>query len=645
MLRTLLFTILTGIVSYYSFAQNQTGSLSGRITDSGGGGLPQATVILKELQVGGVTDLDGNFKINKIPYGSYQLLVQYVGYISSSQRIVINQVTQELNVELKEDKQALEEVEIVGEGEAMEAKEGGFSVDIVKAEIFQNTSTDITQLIKGVSGVVVRESGGLGSNFNLSLNGLSGNQIRYFIDGVPMESFGSSLTLNNYPVNLINNIEVFKGVVPIKLGADALGGAVNITTSASKKSFIDAAYTYGSFNTHRASLFGQYGNVKKGFFVRASSFFNHSANNFWMQNVTVYDELGNPAKSIRTRRFHDQYTSGMGSVTLGVFNKKWTDELSLSFTGATNRKNYQHPDNNIKRIFGDFHTTNSTALATLVYKKTFEKLYFQSYALLGNMSEAIVDTSSRKYDWEGNYTIRDETDPKGELYERKSLFEFNDQVVRLNLTAEYDFSENHQLIASLTHSYLKRKGEDQVNEFNRSFESPNYIHKNLAGLAYQFKGQNQKLEATGFIKSYAYQGKIVSQDFDDNDVITEPEFGKLGFGWAGSLRLSELVAAKVSMEKTYRIPESYEILGDGIYVNPNPSLLPEKSYNANLGLSLTKQFARVDFKAESNLFYRSSVDFIRFAPLGPFGNYENLDRVKSEGIETSVEVKYNKWLS
>ncbi|NQY89722.1 MAG: Plug domain-containing protein [Colwellia sp.] len=43
----------------------------------------------------------------------------------------------------------------------------------------------------------------------MSLNDLSGNQIRYFFDGIPMEDFGSALT---FLANLVEQIEVYKGV-------------------------------------------------------------------------------------------------------------------------------------------------------------------------------------------------------------------------------------------------------------------------------------------------------------------------------------------------------------------------------------------------------------------------------------------------
>ena len=46
-----------------------------------------------------------------------------------------------------------------------------------------------------------------------------------------MDYFGSSYSINNFPVSLVDRIDVYKGVVPVELGSDALGGAINLVTS------------------------------------------------------------------------------------------------------------------------------------------------------------------------------------------------------------------------------------------------------------------------------------------------------------------------------------------------------------------------------------------------------------------------------
>ena len=69
----------------------------------------------------------------------------------------------------------------------------------------------------------------------LSLDGFSGKHVKLFIDGVPQEGVGSSFGLNNIPINFADRIEVYRGVVPVGFGTDALGGVINIVTNKNRK--------------------------------------------------------------------------------------------------------------------------------------------------------------------------------------------------------------------------------------------------------------------------------------------------------------------------------------------------------------------------------------------------------------------------
>ena len=620
----------------------QKASITGHVQDETTSPLPGISIVLNQSGIGTATDAEGNFNLSQLEPGDYQLIITGIGYKRQTYRISLSsQQHIHIDIEMQESITAMNELVINGQTMAGELKKSGYTMDIIETRQFQNFTADINQVLQNTPGIQIREQGGLGSSFDLSLNGLSGNQIRYFIDGIPMENFGSALTLNNYPVNLIKNIEVYKGVVPVALAADALGGAINITTAYRQKSFLDATYAYGSFNTHRTSLNGQTVNQNRGHFLRVSSFFNHSDNNYRMYEMPVYDlERGNRQGSIDINRFNNEYTSGMIQLEAGIINKKLADRISFSVTHAQNKKHYQHPDNNIFTVLGNFHTKNSSLLASANYQKTVKRLSLQAYILTGQIKESVVDTSRLKYNWAGEFITRGEDDPRGELFDRRSLLELTDFVVRSNFNSNYNFTDNHKISLSFTQNYLKRNGTDQVNEFNRSFESPNFIHKNILGLSYTVSSNDEKLSGSLFAKKYWYHGRIITQDYEDNDVITRPAFSNTGYGALFSWQPSQQFLVKSSFEQTYRIPESFEILGDGIYILPNPNLQPERSYNANLGTEFQETLGQIKFRVESNVFYRSSKDFIRFNPLGPFGEFENLHNVRSVGLEGNLILDY-----
>src|SRR5699024_8326218 len=152
------------------------------------------------------------------------------------------------------------------------------------------------------------------------------------MDGVHMEGMGCSFQLNNIPVNLAERIEIYKGVVPIELGADALGGAINIITNKRNKSYADVSYSYGSFNTHRTNLnLGFSG--KKGFTFQLNAIQNYSDNNYKVltQNWNPEDRTFT-RDSVWVRRFHDNYRNESLSLKAGFVNTKFADQLLIGLT-------------------------------------------------------------------------------------------------------------------------------------------------------------------------------------------------------------------------------------------------------------------------------------------------------------------------
>src|SRR5690606_8618208 len=119
---------------------------------------------------------------------------------------------------------------------------------------------------------------------SISLNGMSGNQVRVFVDGLPIGSFGPAMSLGNIPSNSIDHVEVYKGVLPIHLAAAALGGAVNVVTNTRPRTYLDASQTYASFNTFRTHVEGQWVSDSTGALVKATLFNNSSDNDY---KVTV----------------------------------------------------------------------------------------------------------------------------------------------------------------------------------------------------------------------------------------------------------------------------------------------------------------------------------------------------------------------
>ncbi|RZM19571.1 MAG: TonB-dependent receptor, partial [Pedobacter sp.] len=279
--KTLLFIIFS-LLSFTTSSQTVT-VISGSVKDRNEA-IEGVSIILKGTNIGTTTDASGAFSLTRVKAGTYTIVVSSLGYIGESRRIAVTaDIALKLAFDLKKDSKQLSNVSIAGKTKTRELKESGFNVNAIDARQYANTTSDLNQVLNRTTGIRIREEGGMGSNFNFSLNGLSGKAVKFFIDGIPTDVMGSTMSLNNIPVNLAEQIEVFKGVVPVGLGADALGGAVNVTTNQNVTNYLDASYSLGSWATGRAALTGQYKHTPSGFVMRASGFYNHSNNNYLMK--------------------------------------------------------------------------------------------------------------------------------------------------------------------------------------------------------------------------------------------------------------------------------------------------------------------------------------------------------------------------
>ena len=622
--------------------------VQGVVLDQSSKPIPGASIRIDELQnTGASSDFDGRFSF-LVPDGNYTLIVSYIGFKTEYLTITVPLAQERLQVVLREDIEELNDVLVKGKNQAQKTREGAFEVEVVQTKGLKNVSVDINSVLATIPGVNVRQRGGLGSSFDFSLNGLSGKQVKFFIDGIPLENFGSSLSLNNFPATLVERAEVYKGVVPINLGADALGGAVNIITNRRKNDFLDVSYDVGSFNTHRATVNGQYYG-KKGWMVQLSSFYNYSDNNYTIDGIEVRDELGNDTGIRRddVERFHDAYNSQMFTIKTGLVDQTFADQLLIGFTVSANENEIQHPIDP-QNPFGEVFTENDVISASISYEKNDllkEKLKLKIYGSITQNNEKVVDTSSRKYDWFGNFIERgDQT--LGEFEASKTLFEFKDNLHLINALASYSFNESHALHINYTKNYIRRKGEDPARTGRIAFEDPHIVNKNIFGLSYDIKAFDARWNTSLFTKGYLLNSEGILEDLftgveEDRFTRFENTFEELGYGFATTYKILENLQIKGSFERTFRIPEGYEVFGDGFLLKSNPELLPEMSYNANLGALFNKDFSNVKLQVDTNVFLRESENFIAIRSEGIFSRYYNTADARSTGVESEIRTLFH----
>ena len=160
-----------------------------------------ATVAVEHTTLGTYSDERGHYAI-RLKEGTYTLVVSSVGFESVRWKVSLHADKQH-HFLLKESQVSLHAVEVLGKSKNQQVKEGAFTVNALDVKPLVNSTLNLSEMVNRTTGIKVREEGGVGSDFDLSINGMSGNSVRYFIDGVPLSAKGSGVSLANLPVNLI----------------------------------------------------------------------------------------------------------------------------------------------------------------------------------------------------------------------------------------------------------------------------------------------------------------------------------------------------------------------------------------------------------------------------------------------------------
>ena len=554
--------------------------LSGKVTDKSGEPVTYATISLDKTRYVGAANLDGGFSIN-IPAGNYNGKVSAVGFKTHEFSISIKRDTI-IDLTLEEDVINLKGVTVYGKSSAKRLEEGAFAVNAVEITPNVNRSVTLNDIVDRTAGVKVRREGGLGSEFDLTINGMSGNSIRYFIDGVPLETKGSGLTLDNVPLNTVERVELYKGVVPSYLSSDALGGAVNIVTKKSRRNFLDASYGIASFHTHTGDITGQYYIPGTAIAVRPTFSINYSKHDYMMKGVEVWSEEQDRYIFTNKKRFHDDYFSLFGQMEVGVNDVNWADQFFVGFS-------YNQLDKDIQtgamqnKVYGEASRNSRSFNVSARYAKNWGHVSTRlNLSHTWDHSET-VDTAFRKYSWDGTWmpSSGNELNNKG-----KTIRVYRRPLTVVNAGVDYNINEYHTLAFNYM---LNRRGNDRYDRADKFFEPSNdIVTKHILSLTYSSSFFNQKWQTSYFVKDYINALSI--EQSDDFTITGSDQIDKKnsksywGAGVGTRYTIWEQLAVKGSYEHSVRLPLSRELLGNGTTVYANLALNPETSNNYNIGV-------------------------------------------------------------
>ena len=608
------------------WAQN-IAELSGKITDKATQKpLIGADIYLKELKKGTNADTQGNYHLKGIPEGNYTIIGSYLGYQTFSKKIYLKG-QERLDISLKEQAEEISGVTVSGKSIAHQKKEESMPVTVIDMSNMRGTVSNVQDILAKTVGVTLRTSGGVGSSSRISVRGLEGKRIGFFIDELPMTEQTDYLDINDIPVDMIDRIEIYKGVVPARFGGSSLGGAINIVIREYPDKYADLSYGYESFNTHKAQGVFKRNLKARGLVFGIGGGYTTSDNNYTFDSP--YRE------GLRITRNHDKYRK---YIIGGSFKAKkwWFDEVEFEPVVVKTYKEIQGIEYDIREAHSE---SLMAGLANKLTKDNFltEGLNFDMFSGVVLTQMNFIDKATRRYEWDGS------SYPTPSRYGGEVGYNFpsdsDDQKLSfINKTnLEYIINERHSFNFNSVFSIAKGTPKDELKTLSlgKQVNFDSRMHSWVSGVTYDLRSLDDMFLNSLTVRYYQYTMHTqMAPLFVPGKYDVDLQKNNWGVNNALRYRFLPSLMGKLSAGYEVRIPSENELLGDGISVVPSADLLPERNASANLGLlfDLTGKHP-TNAQIEMNFFYMYLQDMIRYTAGLIGAQYQNFGEMRTLGVE------------
>jgi vitamin B12 transporter len=545
------------------------------------------------------------------------------------------------------------EVTVHGQkSEAQELRESAESVTVVELKQAKKRSADLGEIMARTFGVTARQTGGLGSETRFALNGLQNDQVRFFLDGVPLE-FMYPFGIASVPVNLLERVEIYRGVVPVRLGVDALGGAVNLVTDQSYQTRAAASYKVGSWGTHRATLSARYRHEPTGFVVGVESFLDKADNDYPI-HVEIADTRGK-LRPVEVKRFHDNYAAYGVSAETGFVDTRWAKRFLVRGYYSEYWKQLQH-NAVMTQPYGKVHYGESVAGVMLRYDQ--DLLPNLKLELVANYAYRVIDFTDKSkwvYNWYGDQVRERVT--AGEIDAKPTdQTQWQDSFFG-RAVVSWTLAPTHVIRASITPTRPDRTGKERMLS-NFATRDPMRAKRQMftlvSGLEYEFNAlkrpglgavegeslnsSDHALQNVVFAKHYLYSVDAEEPLVGGGRRERDKSVQVVGGGDGLRLVITDWLIAKASYEYAVFLPRVDQVFGNGVLIVSNLELNPERSHNGNLGARMeVKGTPAGRFMLDVNAFIRQTQDQIVLIPTDRYSKWQNVFNARNPGVEGAWE--------
>jgi len=469
------------------------------------------------------------------------------------------------------------------------------------AKISSKGSPDLRDLLSDELSMRINQDGALGSN--LSLRGLSGEHIKFLIDGVPVIGrMNGGIDLGQLNLNNVDHVEVIEGPMSVVYGSNALAGVVNIITRdnfpgqyrAGADAYVESVGTY-NFGAYASSRY-------KGHSWSVSA--NRNFFSGWDPSGDSRFQLWKPKRQYDTEVWHTWRKEGTHLRT----SLRYFHELLLN-RGALLPPYFETAFDN------RFHTRRWTA--RMEGSRELGK---------GTRLEATGAWSS---------------------FRREKETVFNDLTTLTEVRSANREDQDTSVFSSvMLRAFITRAGDGAPVSFQAGTD---INHEFGEGVRITDKRQDigdYALFASFQLKPLARLEFQPGLRYSYNIRYNPPLVWSAHLKWAAQERLT----LRGSFSRGFRAPSLKELYLFFVDINHNirgnPELEAEYSWNTGLSASLTGRKGRLNWSTELHLFQNDIKDIITLAQeSGTLYTYINVDDYHTRGAELKGTLAWYPWLT
>ncbi len=581
------------------FSQN---TVYGSIYDEKSIPLPGAVIYFPQLHKGSTSDKNGKFKIENLQSGTFDMIVNLIGY--ETQIIKIRTDTVKYPITVKLISQTFETQEVVVSADRFSLQhENAVEIKSVKIENSDNLSSNLIDKLAFEPGIdIISKSPGVEKPV---IRGLSNTNILFVDNGIKLENFQFS---EDHPFMVdefgVDRVEIIKGPASLLYGSDAVGGVIytvrekpalqntvsgdyNMLYFRNNQGFVSNLGIKGAGTRIHAGIRGGFNSQKDYFDGNGVQVSNSRFNQY-----SVKSNIGFSYKFGKTDVYYD-----IQKMKLGM-----TVPPAISLMNDNLRKNkvwFQDLTSNVLAVKNKFFAGKTMVDADFSYQSNNRRLF------------------------------------TSELMPQFKTVDMTLNTFGYNLKSTYSFTDKYELISGVQGMYQTNKNSD----------APAHIIPN----ADVFDFSVYSLLTADFTENLHFQSGM---RYDFRHILTQidgikPAVDKYysNFSFSGGLnyQISDKILVRTNFASAHRTPNIAELTQNGAhgiyYEIGNSGLKTQKNYEPDISF----HYHSGNFIFEMSAFYNLLKDYIYLQKTNEFADngmliyrYSQTDAA-IKGIEGGIE--------